>query len=323
MTEVRSLQRSLIPDAEDWERHEQTFLRGIAYKAKTKPAYRFRDLSRFVDETLLSYCFHKKLNKRAASGVDDVTYVIATCDEHDIIVFQTNIGHAGEFIDELLQKRQPDQPPPILMSDALSSNKPTVMPVHHAACNSHGRRQFVDIINQFPDEVEWVLDRYKIIWDNEDEVTAKMMTAAQRLAYHQEHSLPVMNEIRDWGVEQLDTGAVEENSSLGKAIAYFNRHFDRLTLFCQIEEAKIDNNYMEAILKLIVRNRKNAYFYKTLAGAAISDVITSCIATAMQAEVNVFHYFNAVQGNSQDVKKNPMNWLPWNYIENKQITPEK
>ena len=73
MTEVRSPQRKLIPDAEDWERHELTSLRGIAYKAKTKPDYRFRDLSRCIDETLLSYCFHK-LNKKAASGVDRVTY---------------------------------------------------------------------------------------------------------------------------------------------------------------------------------------------------------------------------------------------------------
>lgn len=73
MTEVRSLQRTLIPDAEDWERHELTSLRGIAYKAKTQPNYRFRDLSRCIDETLLSYSFGK-LNKKAASGVDRVTY---------------------------------------------------------------------------------------------------------------------------------------------------------------------------------------------------------------------------------------------------------
>ena len=74
MTEVRSPQRTLIPDAEDWERYELTSLRGIAYKAKTKPTYRFRDLSRCLDKTLLTYCFQKKLNKKAASGVDYVTY---------------------------------------------------------------------------------------------------------------------------------------------------------------------------------------------------------------------------------------------------------
>ncbi|MEJ2613199.1 MAG: hypothetical protein P8179_24895 [Candidatus Thiodiazotropha sp.] len=64
MTEVCSPQRKLIPDTEDWERHELTSLRGIAYKAKTKPDDRFRDLSRCIDETLLGYCFGK-LNKKS------------------------------------------------------------------------------------------------------------------------------------------------------------------------------------------------------------------------------------------------------------------
>jgi RNA-directed DNA polymerase len=73
LTEVRSLQRKLLPDIEDWERQELTSLRGIAYKAKTNPDYRFRDLSRCIDEELLSHSF-RKLNKKAASGVDRVTY---------------------------------------------------------------------------------------------------------------------------------------------------------------------------------------------------------------------------------------------------------
>jgi len=64
-----------MPDAEDWERHELPSLRGIAYKAKTQPGYRFRDLSRNIDETLLSHCFVRKLNKKAASGVDRMTYI--------------------------------------------------------------------------------------------------------------------------------------------------------------------------------------------------------------------------------------------------------
>ena len=37
LTEVRSPQRKLMPDTEDWERHEQTSpQRGIAYKAMNK-----------------------------------------------------------------------------------------------------------------------------------------------------------------------------------------------------------------------------------------------------------------------------------------------
>lgn len=166
------------------------------------------------------------------------------------------------------------------------------------------------------DLVPWVLEHYKQIWINEDECTVQKMSSAQRLAFHQQHSLLAMNEIRQWGEQYFSDETVEENSTLGKVISYFNRHFERLTLFCTIEGAKIDNNYMEAILKLIVRNRKNSYFYKTPVGAAISDVITSCIATSMQADVNVFDYFNAIQRNSDAVKKDPSAWLPWNYTQN-------
>jgi hypothetical protein len=63
------------------------------------------------------------------------------------------------------------------------------------------------------------------------------------------------------------------------------------------------------------RYRKIAYFYKTLAGAGVADVITSLIATSSQAGINVFDYFNAVQRNGAAVRASPENWLPWNYRE--------
>ncbi len=74
LTEVRSPQRTLIPDAEDWEHYELPSLRGIARRAKQEPEHRFRDLSRCLNETHLKHAF-KRLNKRSASGVDRVTYM--------------------------------------------------------------------------------------------------------------------------------------------------------------------------------------------------------------------------------------------------------
>ncbi len=62
-----------MPDIEEWERHELTSLRGIAYKAKTQADYRFRDLSREINQPLLDHSF-RKLNKKAAAGVDRVSY---------------------------------------------------------------------------------------------------------------------------------------------------------------------------------------------------------------------------------------------------------
>jgi len=253
----------------------------------------------------------KKLQKRTgvyASGL------IATLEnERDIVLFQTNIGHAGEWIDEILEKRDPGQAPPILMSDALSSNKPSQVKIVESLCNSHGRRQFVDVLSQYPDEVAQVLNGYKLIWINDDETRTQQLNTAERLIYHREHSLPVMQQIKAWGEAQLATEEVEENSTLGKAIRYFINHYEGLTRFCTVEGAMLDNNRMEAQLKVIVRGRKNAGFYKTLAGAAISDVITSMIATCVSAGVNPFNYFTALQRYQDRVLLSPAEWLPWDY----------
>jgi transposase len=57
-------------------------------------------------------------------------------------------------------------------------------------------------------------------------------------------------------------------------------------------------------------------FRKTLAGAAIGDVLTSMIVTASEAGANVFEYFNFLQQNKDKVKAEPGKYLPWNYLEN-------
>ena len=143
-----------------------------------------------------------------------------------------------------------------------------------------------------------------------------MLNAEQRLAWHKKLSLPVMEQIRDWGKVELESGHIEENSGLGKAISYFNKHFEGLTAFCRVEGAKLDNNRVEQALKLVARNRKNAMFHKTQAGASIADVIMAMIATSAEAGVNVLDYFNKVQCMQSEVKARPQDFLPWNYQSN-------
>lgn len=259
----------------------------------------------------------RRSNKeRLRTGVYTSGLIANTAENHRIILFETNIGHAGEFIDSVLRYRDQSQAPPIVMSDALSSNSVTVTITHWSLCNSHGRRQFCDVVSHFPEEVEHVLMRYKGIWHNEDKVREQKLCSAKRLVYHQTHSLPIMEEIKQWCCTHLQNETVEENSGLGKAMRYFVKHFEGLTCFCRLEGAQIDNNLMEAMLKLVVRDRKNAMFHKTLSGAAIGDVITSMIATAAQAGVNIFDYFNLLQRDHKKVIANPDRYLPWNYLEN-------
>jgi len=232
---------------------------------------------------------------------------------HEIVLFETSLGHAGEHLDSILKFRPPGLPPPLTMSDALSSNLVTALGIKAAHCNAHARRQFYDIESLYPDEVNWVLEMYAKIWEADDEAKEKKLNPEQRLAYHQQHSLPVMEAIRDWCEAKMAADDFEEHSALGKAIKYFLRHYDRLILFCVEPGALIDNNRMEEKLKIVIRGRKTTHFYKTANGAGVANVLISLIATAYGAGENVYDFLMALQKNKQHVKSNPANWMPWNY----------
>ena len=124
---------------------------------------------------------------------------------------------------------------------------------------------------------------------------------------------PLFQQMLDWGQKSLDSAAVEQNSNLGGAISYLLKHQAGLGMFLRVPGAKLDNSLMEQALKLIVLGRKNHLFFKTEAGAAIGDVITSVCATVKKAEINLFDYLTDIQRHSDLVRKNPENWVPWNY----------
>ncbi|PFG08799.1 transposase [Marinobacter sp. LV10MA510-1] len=251
--------------------------------------------------------------ERLRSGIHTSGMIAEQGDGPPLVLYQTSLSHAGELLDDVLRLRSDGSPPPLVMSDALSSNHVSRTPLRIALCNAHGRRNFADLVVHFPEEAEAVLTRYQLIWQHDTEATEQQMTAAQRLAHHREHSLPVMEDIRRYGADRLAANAAEANSSFGQAVNYFNKHFDGLSAFCRHEGAPLDNNRMERGLKLPIRNRKNAMFFKSAAGAAIADVITSVIATCAAAGINPLIYLRSVQRHASEARQSPQSWLPWTY----------
>lgn len=112
---------------------------------------------------------------------------------------------------------------------------------------------------------------------------------------------------------QFDQRKVEPNSSLGAAITYMQKHWDRLTLFLRVPNAPLDSNIVERALKNAILNRRNALFYKTLNGAHVGDVFMSLIHTAELNGVAPFDYSVALQRHADQILDNPSEWLPWNY----------
>lgn len=149
-------------------------------------------------------------------------------------------------------------PPPIQMGDALARNWSREFETIVAKCLAHARRQFVKIEAAFPAECGRVLDDLATIYRVEAEKGG--MSSEQRLAYHQRHSGPVFSALKEWIAQQLAQRRVETNSSLGRALGYFNRHLEGLTQILRVAGAPIDNNTAERALKLAVLSRKNSLF---------------------------------------------------------------
>jgi transposase len=76
----------------------------------------------------------------------------------------------------------------------------------------------------------------------------------------------------------------------------------------------LDNNGAERALKLCIRQRTNSLFSATEHSAYLASLLTSVIATCLQAGVNALEYLGAVQEHRHEVFADPEAWLPWNYL---------
>ncbi|MEX0669942.1 MAG: IS66 family transposase [Pirellulales bacterium] len=243
------------------------------------------------------------------------TGVVATRDGQRIALFFSGRQHAGENLRDVLMRRATDLPPPIQMCDALSRNRPPDLQTIVANCMAHARRQFVDVNEHFPVECRHVLESLQVAYHNHQLAREQNQTAEERLRFHQQHSGPTMESLREWLKRQSERKLVEPNSGLGTAINYLRKHWEKLTLFLRVAGAPLDNNICEWALKKVILHRKNALFFKTRHGAAVGDLYLSLIHTCELNDGNPFEYLTALQRHASAVAIAPGDWMPWNYAE--------
>ncbi|HQW57556.1 MAG TPA: transposase [Gammaproteobacteria bacterium] len=239
------------------------------------------------------------------------TGIIAENAGHQIALFINGRQHSGENVRDILKLRTPEKEPIIQMCDALSANIPKEMQTILCNCLSHGFRRFEELVDYFSEECLYIMKMLSQVYEY-DKLT-KDMAIEERLAYHQEHSKPVMDELLKYMSALLTERKVEPNSELGGAIKYMQKHWLKLTRFLSVAGAPIDNNIVERALKIAIRNRKSAMFYRTNYSAYIGGMLTSLIYTCHLAKENPHHYLTELQNHKEIVSKNPEQWLPWNY----------
>jgi transposase len=260
--------------------------------------------------------------QRAAALADDAdgertgiftSGIVATHTGFKIALFFTGVRHAGENLAAVLARRNTDLSAPIQMCDGLSRNIPSEFDTILSQCLAHARRRYVELTETFPAEVRFVLETLREVYITDARAREQNLDPAQRLALHQAESAAPMKVLEQWMQAQFAERKIEPNSALGAAILYMQKRWSELTLFLRVEEAPLDNNTAERALKKAILHRKNALFYRTLAGAHVGDVFMSLIHTADLNHVAPFEYLVALQRNAAELAANPAAWMPWNY----------
>jgi transposase len=275
------------------------------------------------------------------------TGIVVEAEEHKIAIFLTGPQHAGENFGDLLKQRREGLPPIVGMSDALACNNPKVprgVALLWVNCMTHGRRQFVDVYENFPDECRHVIEQIGLVYLHDEEARDQGLSPEARLSYHQQKSGPVMDELKKWMEAELEEQKkareekkteddadivillhseeqkktlkekkTEPNSGLGVAIRYFLKRWDRLTQFLHHPGVPLDSNIVERALKKEILYRKNSLFYKNEHGAKVGDLFMSIIHTCELNKVNSFEYMHQLLRHAVEVQANPADWLPWNF----------
>ncbi len=282
----------------------------------------------YIDDTHAKILTQMAANKKASNKKEKkgchTTGILSVSEEQAIYLFITDTLAAGKSFDKLWDYRDPDLPRPFVMCDGLASGIPqevktTLYLLCH--CLSHARRKFYDLHGDYEDLAETVLGLIRKIYANDEETKKRAMPPEERLQYHRMHSTPIMDELKTYLEQYRLNHLAEPNGSAGKAINYMLERWEKLTRFTEFEGIPLDTNILEQALKIPIRNRKNAMFYKTEFGAEVAGFAQSLIFTAAQNDINPHDYLTMLLKHEGEVINNPSAWLPWNYKE--RLTPNE
>jgi transposase len=241
------------------------------------------------------------------------TGLICESEGKEIACFFTGHKHAGENMRDLLEHRLADLCPPIQMCDALSRNMSAELATILCNCLTHGRRNFVAEINDFPEQSRHVIGVLAKVYHHDAIAKERGMSPEERLTFHQENSGSLMDGLKEWMQTQLRDKLMEPNSGIGKATEYMLKRWDKLTRFLTVPGAPLDNNICERALKMVIRHRKNSLYYRTERGAWVGDLFMSFIHTCSLMKINAFEYITVLLRNADKLAADPTRWMPWNY----------
>jgi transposase len=159
-------------------------------------------------------------------------------------------------------------------------------------CWSHGRRRFVEAARAGDSLALEGLRIIARIFAVEREATLAGDTAENRLARRNEHTRPILEELRRWLDEKR--ALAPPKTPLGRALGYLHRQWKRLVLLLDDGNIEATNNRRERELRRLILGRKNWLFVWKDDGAERTAYILTIIATCIAHDVEPRAYLHLV-----------------------------
>ena len=152
-------------------------------------------------------------------------------------------------------------------------------------CLAHARRKFdealkaqrtVDPDKQKSTLAASALKQIQALYRIEREIMS--LPTAERYTARQERSVPILDDLKIW----LDTNilVVPPRSTLGKAMNYLHKQWEKLVVYTTDGRLRIDNNLTENAVRPFVMGRKAWLFAASVDGAKASANLYSLVETA-------------------------------------------
>ena len=151
-------------------------------------------------------------------------------------------------------------------------------------CMAHARRKFVEAEKNDPHRAAHVLSQLQKLYALERKKEEGQLEEQAFLALRQEQSVPILQELKAWLLENYQQ--VTPKSPIGQAIAYALPRWEKLSVYLQDVRLKIDNNLVENAIRPLALGRKNYLFAGSHEGARRAAMIYSFMGSCKMHQLN-------------------------------------
>mgnify|MGYP001178134782 FL=1 len=174
-------------------------------------------------------------------------------------------------------------------------------------CMAHARRYFEQAKDNHAELSAYALKEIQKLYAIERRAREEKLNHDQRRELRQHEALPVLNQLHQWLKENI----VKEPpaSSMGKALSYSLKRWEKLMLYTGDGKLEIDNNLVENSIRPIAIGRKNYLFAGSHQAAQCAAMIYSLLGSCKLKGVEPFEWLKNIFEILPDSKANRLEEL--------------